>query len=475
MNLYFSQEINENEILPLLHAFDPHIFIEKDFKKADARVLIEADKIVFWPPMEGKAVVVLILENTIFEKRLLAIKRALYEGLSRCFSKTLPWGILMGIRPGKIVWQLKQQHRTQDEIFRFLTELLFIQPSKAALLIEVVFREQKILAKAQGISIYVHVPFCPSKCSFCSFYSHSLAQKKYDLDFYTDLLCREIAGLDEGFQMAPVDHLYIGGGTPSCLNDRQWTKIFQGIFRSAHVTEDTEITFELGRPDTVQEDLLSCLKHFGVNRLSLNTQSIHEATLKAIGRNHSFNAFVSAYDKIRQYSFPIVNSDLIYGLPFEDESLFYESVKVISHMDFENITIHGLALKRGSRLKNEGYQMKSASQFDLQPIYAHLREKAYLPYYLYRQKNMIGNLENIGFAKKDTWCGYNIVMIEENQPVIALGAGGISKWVAHAKINRLEQPKEIETYQEKIEDLNYHKGKWIQSWLKNRTLSLTSQ
>lgn len=460
LNIFCYEKVNQNELQGLAGAFG----VDLEWKTEEEADLFLSEKegnIYGWWKENPPSPILSIKANPIFDADSLAMKRAFYLLLAEKKGYFLPWGILTGIRPGKIVHKLRNQNMPTEEIFRFLTEELFVHEEKVKLLLKVTEQESELLRDKAGVSLYFHIPFCPSKCSYCSFYSISLEKQEVDLERYADLLIEEIQMVSEKAQNLRVDSVYIGGGTPSCVHSQSWDRIFTALKSRFQISADCEITFELGRPELAKKELLDCLLFHGVTRLSLNAQTIHDKTLEKIGRKHTFKEFQSAYEQVRTYPF-LVNTDLIYGLPGENRVLFLESVKTISKMGFENITIHALSLKTGSELKNEGYVLQLQHIDGMTEAYHILGKRGYYPYYLYRQKRAVDNLENVGFSKKNQACLYNVVMIEETQPVLAFGAGGITKMLQNKKLFRLEQPKMLDNYKNKLKYLAIQKNEMIE-------------
>ena len=405
-----------------------------------------------------------IESDLIFKPSILAIKRVLYRCLKYITNKDLKWGILNGIRPGKIVLKLLSLNKNFDEIERYFLETLLVNQNKIDILIEVIKKEIEINKKLKNFSVYIHIPVCPTKCSYCSFYSIPLDKNDFDFDKYGQKICDEIDLTFQSFAKLKVDSIYFGGGTPSCLPAEQIDNIFLKLRDKLIIDNNTEISFEAGRPDQINENLLECLKKNGVNRISLNTQTINNETLVKIGRKHNFKDFIDAFKMIKRYNFDSVNTDLIYGLPGENIDDFNKSIKTIVDLNFENITLHALSLKTGSELKNTNKSNLYQYNWDMVDVYSMLKENGYFPYYLYRQKRSVGNLENIGFSKKGKECIYNSVMIEEMQSVFAFGAGGVSKYIDISKNDfiRVEQPKAIEKYYLKMTEITEEKRKLLE-------------
>ncbi len=401
------------------------------------------------------------------------IKRLIYKTLSQWQSKTLPWGTLTGIRPTKIAMDLLNRGESPEAVLTRMRDWYLASPEKAALALEIAGRERAFLREAAspgGYSLYVGIPFCPTRCLYCSFASNPLDRKGPDRrEAYLEALFRELALTAELFRGRPMDSLYIGGGTPTALTEDQLRRLF--AFLEEHFPRPLrEYTLEAGRPDSITREKLVAARDHGITRISVNPQTMNDETLKRIGRRHTAAQIEEAFALARELGFTHINMDLILGLPGEGERELEYTLKRIEPLAPENLTVHALAVKRASGLKerlralqengeengeNPGEDLLSRDFCRLSVMaqdFAH--SMGLLPYYLYRQKNMAGNLENVGYARPDRPGAYNILMMEEVQDIAACGAGTISKRVyPGGRIERGDDVKELSQYLDRIEEM----------------------
>ena len=359
----------------------------------------------------------------------------LFKMLKECFSYTPEWGIQTGVRPTKIYFNLLRNNCSEDAL-KYLREELFISEQKIALMKKVCENEAPIIASSspEQFSLYISIPFCPSRCAYCSFISHAYDSIKKLIPQYIELLClelREIASISNelGLKLRTV---YIGGGTPSLLEIEQLDKIFHAITEQFDLRELTEFTLEAGRPDTLSEEKLRFIKDSPVTRITINAQSFNNDVLKNIGRNHTAEDVYTAYAFARKLGFDNINTDLIAGLEGESVESFLFSVKEAIRLGAENITIHTLALKRSSFLitrdNTKGRIIANTSEM-IRRANLLLTQAGYEPYYMYRQSKSVGNLENTSYAKVGKKCEYNVFMMEEVQNVTGAGAGAVTRLI----------------------------------------------
>jgi len=383
------------------------------------------------------------------EKR--AAKAALYQLLSRGFPVSLPYGALTGIRPSKLLRQIRAERSNADE---YMTDYLCVSPEKLRLLGDIEREQSPYIAQGEGrCALYVNVPFCRGRCSYCSFVSCDITKAGGQLaGDYVRALVSEIAHARaliarEGLS---VGSIYVGGGTPSSLELCQIQTLLEAIGSPG----GAEYTFEAGRPDSITPQLLELLKSGGVSRISVNPQTMHADTLKAIGRAHTPEDFIRAYELSKKYGF-LINTDLIMGLEGEDAEMFAQSLGGVIALGPDNVTVHALALKSGSRLKEQSVRRPDAPQAEHMSGHAYrtLTAAGYSPYYTYRQKYSAGNLENTGYCTPGNACLYNMDNMEELCSVIACGANAITKRVSRGGelITRSANPKDIPTYIEKLD------------------------
>ncbi|MDR3271253.1 MAG: coproporphyrinogen dehydrogenase HemZ [Peptococcaceae bacterium] len=348
---------------------------------------------------------------------------------------SLPWGILTGMRPAKLLQRMEDAHldcQRQAEIF---SGLFRVTPSRIALLQQIAAVQEETVASfaahPQEIALYVGIPFCPSRCSYCSFPGTVPAADRADVCAYLQALHQEIAavGLLMREQALVAGSVYIGGGTPTMLNDGELDHLLERLRCEIPWAADGEFTVEAGRPDTIRAENLLILQRYGVNRLSINPQSMNPATLRRIGREHRTEDIVRSFELARALGFWLINMDVILGLPQEGLAEVRMTLDAVGKLQPDNLTVHALAIKRGAR-DWEG-RLAHVSQETALLMQELSRERAeqwgMRPYYLYRQKFAAGHLENIGYAKPGMECRYNISIIEERQHIIGLGAGASNK------------------------------------------------
>ena len=391
-------------------------------------------------------------------KRL--VKKSMYKLLAAVFKREYPWGILTGIRPVKIVHELMNNMVPSAEIPERLAEEYLISRDRAELAVKIADIERPFVYPYNNreISIYIGIPFCPSRCDYCSFTSNSINAFRGYVEPYMEKLTEEIRRVSEflninGFK---VQTIYIGGGTPTALNAQQLERLIKCIGNSFG-RQECEFTCEAGRPDSITKEKLQVLYENNIGRISINPQTMNDDTLIRIGRAHDSGQVIESFKLARKIGFNNINMDIILGLPGETMAELAHTLEEIKKLDPESVTVHTMALKRASVL-NEKY-MKSALPDDENVSRMMEYTKGFLgdmdmhPYYLYRQKHMVQNLENIGFSKKGFECIYNMQIIEERQTIVAFGADAVTKVVINSE-NRIERQhniKDIKLYIENIE------------------------
>ena len=398
------------------------------------------------------------------------IKRRLYLLLMERTGKQLPWGTLTGIRPTKIALTKLEQGEAENEIRREMKETYYTGNEKINLSIEIAQKERELLSGIDyrdGYSLYVGIPFCPTTCLYCSFTSYPIGRWQGKMDQYFEALFKELDYVAEKERGCRLETIYFGGGTPTSLSpedlDRLITKI-ENTFDLSHVQE---FTVEAGRPDSITREKLQVLRDHGITRISINPQTMKQETLDLIGRRHTVEDVKERFAMARELGFDNINMDLIVGLPeenIEDVQATMEAVKALAP---DSITVHSLAIKRAARLNTmkEVYKdlkiTNTQEMIDLTAKYA--RELGLEPYYLYRQKNMAGNFENVGYALPGKACIYNILIMEEKQTIIACGAGTTTKrlFPEENRIERAENVKNVEQYIERIDEMIARKDKLL--------------
>lgn len=389
------------------------------------------------------------------------LKQLLYRMLSEITGKELPWGTLTGIRPTKIAMQLLEQGKTEGQVFAYMQDTYLASQEKAALSIDIAKYEQQILSGIhyeKGYSLYIGIPFCPTTCLYCSFTSFPICVWKKRVSDYLDALEKEIDFVKEACADKILDSVYIGGGTPTTLEPDELERLLSKIRNTFDWTHVQEFTVEAGRADSITRDKLRALKKYGVTRISVNPQTMNQRTLKLIGRQHTVEQVVDAFHLAREEGFDNINMDLILGLPGENEEDVAYTIEQVKKLDPDSLTVHSLAIKRASRLSQwiieNGISTLHNTDGTMKIAAAGAYELGMQPYYLYRQKNMSGNFENVGYAKPGKAGIYNILIMEEKESILALGAGTISKAVfADGRIERCDNVKDVGLYMEKIDEM----------------------
>ena len=371
----------------------------------------------------------------------------------------LPWGVLSGIRPAKYVRELKEEGKSEDEITKILSEIFDVKDEKISLAQKVSENEEKILknVRKNSVSIYIGIPFCPSRCLYCSFVSTDIRLSGRYIDDFVELLLKEIEYTWKILKdlSLSVQNIYIGGGTPTTISSYHLSRIFDKIRENIDVEGLSEFTVEAGRPDTVTKEKLLAIKEAGADRISINPQTLNEKTLEIIGRKHTVEDFYRVFELARDTGIKCINTDLIAGLPGESFEMFKNSIDGILKLNPENITVHSMCVKRAAALNFQKIPLASAELAERMLSYAqeNIIKSGKEPYYMYRQKNISGNLENVGYAKNGYFSQYNINIMEEVQTIIGLGGGGVSKIVKGEKIERIANFKEPYEYIRRFDEI----------------------
>lgn len=401
---------------------------------------------------------IIIEKNDSKKLKKTLVKKALYNVLSQYFNVKSEYGFLTGIRPNKILISAIKNEISREHTNLILKNTYEVSDEKIKLLNEIYDIQAKYLFKKNKYNLYIHIPFCPSKCKYCSFVSFL----KYDqntLDQYVDNLIYEI---EKTIELAIINNLelstiYFGGGTPSVLSIKNIDDIFYAIKKYYRLEDIDEISFEAGRPDTINEEKLNCLKRNNVSRISINPQTMSNNTLSNMSRAHTAQDIEITYNLTRKIGFNSINMDLIIGLPGEVPEDVLNSIKKVVELKPDNITIHALSYKKGSFLLNNTKDLIKDTDiikkmYDITKSICY--ENGYYPYYMYRQKNIKGNLENVGYALESKESIYNIVIIEEDQTILGCGAGAVSKILIND-----ERHERVQNYKDLIEyNNNFHKN-----------------
>ena len=420
---------------------DANVLVKSFYPRTEVAVL-RADSVVTEDDM--------IIKVTVPEKSLSKkeshneFKKNLYIQLSKETGKTLPWGFLTGVRPSKIAYTMLEEGCTRKDILDEFTVKHLASEEKALLALNVASTEKDILESLDyknGYSLYVGIPFCPTTCLYCSFTSYSLASYKDKVDRYLDALIKEMEYVSEPYQL---------------------DRLLNALYRLFPMENVRELTVEAGRPDSITADKLSVLRKYGVERISINPQTMNDETLKIIGRRHSVAQVKESYSLARSMGFNNINMDIIMGLPGEGIREVENTLAQIKELSPDSLTVHSLAIKRAAALniwrdkyKNMSFE-NSTEVMSLTEKYA--KDMNLFPYYMYRQKNMAGNFENVGYAVKDMECIYNILIMEEKQTIVACGAGASTKVVFNnddgtTRIERVENVKDVTTYCDRIDEM----------------------
>ena len=389
-------------------------------------------------------------------------KRMMYDMLKKLTGRELPWGTLTGVRPTKIVYTLLEDGKNDREIKDYLKKEYYVSEKKGDLAIKVASNEKRLLEKLDynnGYSLYAGIPFCPTTCLYCSFTSYPLAVWKDRVDTYVDAMLKELEFTSRLMKDKKLDTFYMGGGTPTTLEPEQLDRVLSFFEEHFDTTGLKEHTIEAGRPDSITRDKLLIMKKHGVDRISINPQTMNDDTLKLIGRHHTVEQIKEAFTLARECGFDNINMDLIIGLPGETREHIERTMREVALLAPDSLTVHSLAIKRAARLNIFWEKYKDYAMVNTDDIINMTADCAAAmgmePYYLYRQKNMAGNFENVGYSKPGREGIYNILIMEEKQTIMAVGAGASTKVVfpEENRIERVENVKDVTTYIENIDEM----------------------
>ncbi|MCR1850556.1 coproporphyrinogen dehydrogenase HemZ [Paraclostridium sordellii] len=473
------------EVAELLKLFTTQFRFIKDNEEYDKRIInsvnIDSNEVnSLTNYYEGENLVISKQESfditklnneEVKKKTKTVIKRSMFKVLDKVFETYVPWGVLTGIRPVKIVHSLLDKGISESEIREILKNNYLIKDEKIDLALDIAKRERVFIypIDKNKISLYVSIPFCPTRCVYCSFPANPMKQFGHLRDDYIKALIKEIKGLAKLLKDTnkEIETLYIGGGTPTALEADQLDTLINALFKELDLTNIKEFTVEAGRPDTITKEKLEVMKKHNVTRISINPQTMNDETLVKIGRDHNVNDIVDCFKLARSLGFDNINMDIILGLVDENLDMVRNTLEKIKELNPESLTVHTLAIKRASTLKEnlDKYELtryeEMIKMIELSMKYA--KDMGLNPYYMYRQKHMLGNLENIGYAKEGFECIYNIQIMEEKQSNLAVGAGAISKYVYvdEDRIERTDNVKNVELYIERIEEMIERKVKEV--------------
>lgn len=438
MNLYVKNHNFHFELENLTRLFFPNekITVIRDFSEPQPPYIYTevSDKITITVNIGSFNKSETAVKKLTDDDNELVSAQLLYKLLCDFTGLTQPWGILTGVRPVKLLRRLAEGSSEEQAVKKFEKDF-FVSNEKIALSRETEHNERKILelSKPESFSLYVGIPFCPSRCSYCSFVIASIERAEKLIEPYTKLLCEEIKQTAEianklGLRLETV---YFGGGTPTTLSAEQLDTVLGTVNNSFDMSTCREFTVEAGRPDTIDIAKLFALKENKVDRISINPQTVNDEVLKTIGRKHTAQQFFDAFELARKCGFDNINTDLIAGLPTDTPESFKNSLDSIVRLNAECITVHTLCMKRASRLTTEGVTLDLQQARDAREMLAYtqniLGQNEYIPYYMYRQSRMVGNLENVGWSKKGFESLYNVYVMDETHTILACGSGGVTK------------------------------------------------
>ena len=422
---------------------------------------LEGDEITVKAKIDGKYAEA---KRTAENDHARNMELAVFGVLTEILSIRPKWGVLTGIRPVKLAMQLHDMGLSEDEIRKKLKEERLVSDEKLDLLLTTMEHELEIRASSRpnSVSLYISIPFCPSRCSYCTFTSHSVEKAAKLIPQYVELLCGELKDIavliDEiGLHLETV---YMGGGTPTVLTAKQLDRVLSTVNESFDMTGVRELTVEAGRPDTITAEKLAVLKKNGVGRISINPQTMDDEVLAAIGRKHTAEDVKNAFTLAKTFGFDSINMDLISGLPGDNMEKFRKTIAEVIAMNPDNITLHTLTVKHGANLAPMAQSVFAATADAMNEYaYGEFAKAGYFPYYLYRQKGTVDNLENVGFCKPGKEGIYNIFIMDETHTVLSAGAGGVTKMKApyDKKIERIFNFKYPYEYIERFELMNERK------------------
>ena len=438
MNLYVKNHNFHFELENLTRLFFPHekITVIRDFSEPQPPYIYTevSDKITISVNIGSFNKSETAVKKLTDDDNELVSAQLLYKLLCDFTGLTQPWGILTGVRPVKLLRRLAEESNEEQAVKKFEKDF-FVSNEKIALSRETEHNERKILelSKPESFSLYVGIPFCPSRCSYCSFVMASIERAEKLIEPYTKLLCEEIKQTAEianklGLRLETV---YFGGGTPTTLSAEQLDTVLGTVNKSFDMSTCREFTVEAGRPDTIDIAKLFALKENKIDRISINPQTVNDEVLKTIGRKHTAQQFFDVFELARKCGFDNINTDLIAGLPTDTPESFKNSLDSIVRLNAECITVHTLCMKRASRLTTEGVTLDLQQARDAREMLAYtqniLGQNEYIPYYMYRQSRMVGNLENVGWSKRGFESLYNVYVMDETHTILACGSGGVTK------------------------------------------------
>jgi oxygen-independent coproporphyrinogen-3 oxidase len=466
IKVYTNKENYQYDLHSLIKAFYP----EHDVKVFDESLKEDSDiDIITVRFLDNKMETIFDIKGNVknytneYDKEVTKneYKLSLYKNLCDYTNKTLPWGNLTGIRPTKLPMGMLTENMSDNEIIKTLQDTHMVSDKKARLSLEIAKLEKEILDKIHhkdGYSVYIGIPFCPTTCLYCSFTSYPISIWKKRIQDYLGALFKEIDFISDFYRDKILDTIYIGGGTPTTLEPNELDSLLGYVREKLDFSRVKEFTVEAGRADSITREKLEVLKKYGVTRISVNPQTMKEETLRIIGRQHTVEQVKTAFGLAREVGFDNINMDIILGLPSETEEDVQHTIDEIIKLNPDSLTVHSLAIKRASRLnqwiEENGISTLKNTDTTMKIAQIGADSLGMKPYYLYRQKNMSGNFENVGYAKDGKYGIYNMAIMEECQTIVALGAGSITKRVFDdGRIERCDNVKDVSLYIERIDEM----------------------
>ncbi|MER2059137.1 MAG: coproporphyrinogen III oxidase [Niallia sp.] len=444
---------------------DLHVFFETGMTGNEYIVKGKLEELVEGNIFDSKAELGDLSEKEIFKQMKKAISKSYLLMLQEYTGMVQKWGILTGIRPTKLLHRHMQNQTPIEEAHQALREEYLMSDEKINLMQKIIDRQLAVIPDLydlkKEVSIYIGIPFCPTKCAYCTFPAYAINGRQGSVFSFLGGLHYEIEKIGEWLKEKDINitTVYYGGGTPTSITAEEMDMLYERMYASFPKVENIrEVTVEAGRPDTITPEKLEVLKKWNIDRISINPQSYTQQTLKAIGRHHTVEETIEKYHLARKHGMNNINMDLIIGLPGEGVEEFKYSLDKTEELMPESLTVHTLSFKRASEMSRNKSRYKVADREEIQEMMKMAEEWTeeydYVPYYLYRQKNILGNLENVGYSKKNQESIYNIMMMEELQTVIGLGCGASSKFIhpVTGKITQFSNPKHPKTYNESFEE-----------------------
>lgn len=471
-------EIKKNVTHPGEFSYDLKALALSFFPEEECRVTERED----WMADEGYPLRCTMGETVILSVKLPpsytkdSVKMTVYRAFSKKTKRQLPWGILTGIRPAKIPLRMLMEGQKREDVEEQLSTVYAVAENKVRLAMDVAEREYELTRRfdhKKGYNLYIGIPFCPSVCGYCSFSSYHYGTYQSRVGAYLTALEKEMQYISKQFADRRLHTIYVGGGTPTSLQEEELQRLMDMIHRWLPVGQTAEFTVEAGRPDSITAEKLKIMKAAGVTRISINPQTMKQHTLDKMGRKHTVGQVREVFLLARDIGFDNINMDLIVGLPEENEDDFQRTLEQVYALQPDSITVHTLVIKRASRMRRE--QLEGGGRIRPEDTtisamqdssYEFMKKHGYEPYYMYRQKNKAGttrntNQENVAYAKPGKECLYNIFIMEELETIAAIGSGGSTKQVIHEenRMERIENVKSVEDYIARIDEMIERKQK----------------